>query len=88
MKKPVLIGVLFVAVVLGVLIYTSLNLATHEVEVCMAFGGQTACRKASGSTRDFALRTAVINACSQISSGVTDSGICERSEPVSTNWLK
>jgi len=88
MKKPVLIGVVFVLIVLGVIVYTSFNLASHTVEVCMGFGGQTACRTASGSSKDFALRTAINNACSQISSGVTDSGICERSEPLKETWIK
>jgi hypothetical protein len=88
MKKPVVIGVVFVLVVLGVLIYSTMNLVSHEVEVCMAFGGQTACRKAKGGAKTDVLRTAINNACSQISSGVTDSGICERSEPLKEDWIK
>lgn len=86
MKKPVLLGIVFVVVVIGVLIYSSLNLAQQRVEVCMQFGGRTACRTAAGSTKDFALRTATSNACAQIASGVTDSTACERSEPVKVTW--
>lgn len=88
MKKPVLFGILFVLIVLGVLIYSSLNLAGKRVEVCMAFRGATACRTASGSTEEFALRTATNNACAQISSGVTDSIACENAPPVKVTWLK
>ena len=86
MKKPVLIGILFVAAVIVVLIYSTMNLAQQRVEVCMQFNGRVACRTAAGSTKDFALRTATSNACAQIASGVTDSTACERSEPVKVTW--
>jgi hypothetical protein len=86
MKKPVLLGILFCAIVLAVIIYSSMNLARQRVEVCMQFNGNTACRTAAGSTKEFALRTATSNACAQISSGVTDSIACERSEPVKVTW--
>lgn len=86
MKKPVLIGIIFVAAVLAVLIYSTMNLAQQRVEVCVQYQGRSACRTAKGSTKDFALRTATSNACAQIASGVTDSTACERSEPVSVTW--
>jgi hypothetical protein len=86
MKKPVLIGVIFIAVVLAVIIYSSMNLAKIRVEACMQFNGQTNCRTAAGSTKDFALRTAITNACAGISSGVTDSIACERGEPLKITW--
>lgn len=88
MKKPVLLGILFLLIVIGVMVYSTMNLARHRVEVCMTFGGQTSCRTASGSTQDFALRTAVSNACATIASGVTDSMACERSTPAKLTWLK
>jgi hypothetical protein len=86
MKKPVLIGILFVVAVLAVLVYSTLNLAQQRVEVCMQFNGREACRTAAGSNKDFALRAATSNACAQIASGVTDSTACERSEPVKVTW--
>jgi len=89
MKKPaVLLGILFVAVVLGVLIYSSMNLSGKRVEVCVSFHGAQACRTASGQTEEFALRTATNNACAQVSSGVTDSIACENAPPVKVTWLK
>ena len=88
MKKPVLIGIVFVLLVLGVLVYSSLNLSGKRVEVCMAYRGANACRTASGSTEEFALRTAITNACAQIASGVTDSIACENAPPVKVTWLK
>jgi hypothetical protein len=86
MKKPVVIGIVFVAAVIAVLIYSTMNLAQQRVEVCVQFNGRQACRTAAGSTKDFALRTATSNACAQIASGVTDSTACERSEPLRVTW--
>ncbi len=88
MKKPVLVGVIFVFVVLGVLVYSTMNLAKHRVEVCITFQGHAACRTASGTTEDFARHTAITNACSQISSGVTDSIACENTQPDNVTVLK
>jgi hypothetical protein len=88
MKKPVLLGILFLAVVAGVLVYSTLSLNQARVEVCMEFRGAQSCRTASGANRDFALKTAKANACALIASGVTDTLACEHNEPVSVRWLK
>jgi Flp pilus assembly protein TadG len=87
-KKPVLIAIIFVVVVLGAIIYSSMNLSKYQVEVCMTFNGQTSCRTASGTTKDETLQTAVTNACADIAGGVTDSIACERTEPTKETWLK
>jgi hypothetical protein len=86
MKKPVLIGVLLFAALMALIAYSTMNMASHRVEVCMQFNGSTACRTASASTKDFAYRTAMQNACAQIASGVTDSLACERGTPVNVTW--
>jgi hypothetical protein len=88
MKKPVIVGIVFVLVVLAVIVYSTMNLASHRVEVCMQFKGQTNCRIASGSTEQFALKTAISNACAGIASGVTDSIACEQSPPNKVTWLR
>jgi hypothetical protein len=88
MNKPVVVGIVIVAVILAVIIYSSFNLTGHRVEACMAFNGQNACRTASGSTEEFARRTAISNACAQIASGVTDSIACEGSAPTKLTQLK
>jgi hypothetical protein len=74
--------------VLGVLVYSTMNLAKHRVEVCITFQGHASCRTASGTTEDFARRTAITNACAQISSGVTDSIACENTQPDIVKVLK
>jgi hypothetical protein len=88
MKKPVLVGIVIVLVILGIVIYSSLNLTGHRYEACMSFKGQTNCRTASGSSDEFAIRTAVSNACAEIASGVTDTIACEQSKPTKLTKLK
>jgi len=87
-KKPVLVGIIIVLVILGVIVYSSMNLASHRYEACMTFGGQTNCRTASGSTEQFAMRTAISNACAAIASGVAASIACEQSQPTKLTKLK
>ncbi|MEI9812462.1 MAG: hypothetical protein WDO18_07195 [Acidobacteriota bacterium] len=88
MKKPVLAGILIVLVILGIMIYSSLNLSGHRVEVCVEFRGQTTCKIARGADEQTALRTAIDNACGEMASGVTDSMACTRSQPTKVTILK
>ena len=88
MRKPVLLGVIFAGIVLAVLIYTSFGNQKHRCEVCVAYDGRTACRKASAATKESALRSATDNACAQIASGVTATMVCTAAEPVSVHWLQ
>ena len=87
MNKTVMIGIVFVLVVLGFLVYSSMHIAQYRVEVCVAFRGTTQCRTASADTQDHALRSAQSNACALIASGVTETMQCERSTPTSVKWL-
>ncbi len=87
-RKPVLFGILFLLLVLGAIVYSSMNLTKYRVEVCMNFHGQSTCRTAAGTTKEEALQTAVTNACGDIAGGVTDSIACERTEPAKETWLK
>ena len=88
MKKAALAGGIFAAVVAGALVYSTMTLGTHRVEVCMEYNGVTSCRTVSGSKREETLRTAISNACATIASGVTDSMACDRTEPKKVTWLK
>ena len=88
MRKPVLFGILFALLVLAYIVYSSMNLAGHRVEVCITFNGRTNCRTASGATEEFARRTATSNACAELASGVTDSIGCENTPPTSVKVLK
>lgn len=88
MSKPVILAIIFFAAILAVVAFSTMNLSQHRVEVCVAFGGRTNCRTASGSSEQFALRTATTNACADVASGVTDSIACENAPPTKVTWLK
>lgn len=88
MKKPVLAGIVVVAIILAIMVYSSLNLTRHRVEVCMDFDGKTNCKIASGATETDAMRTAMTNACAEIAFGVTDTMNCGRKEPSKYTVLK
>ena len=86
MKNSVWLGILFLAVVIGFIVYSTLTTGRVRCQVCITYRGQKACRTASASTRDLALRTATENACALLSSGVTDSNQCNNTPPDSVNW--
>jgi hypothetical protein len=87
-KKAALIGITFVILVVGALVYSTMTLGTHRVEVCMEFKGMASCRTVSGSRKEETLRTAISNACATIASGVTDSMACDQTTPQKVTWLK
>ena len=88
MRKPVVAGVIFVLLVLGVIVYSTMTLAKHRVEVCVEFNGKTNCKTASATTEQFAQQTATTNACGEIAFGVTETLACEHSVPVKVTRLK
>ena len=87
MRKTLWLGVLFVAVIVAALVYTSVGAARHRCEVCMTYMGRTSCKTASAGSRQEALRTATQNACADIASGMTESNQCENGAPQSVRWL-
>lgn len=88
MKKPAIwIGIAMAIGILAVLVYSTLGLRQHRVEVCVSFDGQEMCRTASAATREQALRTATNNACALIAHGMTDSMACTSKPPLSVSWL-
>jgi len=88
MRKPVVAGIAFVLIVLGVIVYSTLTLTKHRVEVCIQFNGKTNCKTASAVSEEFAQQTAVSNACGEIAFGVTETVACQRSVPVKVTRLK
>ena len=89
MKKSVIVTIVFAAVVLAAILYTSLggSNSKYQVEICIAFQGQTQCRKAGAASRNEAVRTATDNACSLMTSGQSEFERCRNSRPVSEKWL-
>ena len=67
--------------VIGIVVYTSLRVGTIDCEVCIRMDGREACRTVTAATREDALRGAIDNACAQLTSGVTGTLRCSRTEP-------
>ena len=88
MKKTVWLAIVFVALVLGYIVVSSFQGGRSRCRVCMAFKGQRDCRTASAANRQEAQRTAVTNACAQLSSGVIETNQCETTPPESVTWLQ
>ncbi len=70
----------------GAAFFAALFLATGreaavECEVCLEFGGRSACRTGSASDRKGAMRGAGAAACAVLSSGVTQGMACDRTSP-------
>lgn len=86
MKATVWLAIAFGVAVVGYIMVSSFKGERVRVEVCMSFRGRNDCRTASAANRQEALRTAVTNACAQLSSGVIDTNQCETSPPVSVTW--
>jgi len=85
-KKPVWIGIGFLLLVFGVVLYSTMNISRYRVKVCMQYQGQFNCATAAGETKELALRQAVATACATIAGGVTGTLACERGEPGSVEW--
>jgi hypothetical protein len=82
------VGLAFFIGVLGVIVYSSMNLRQFRVAVCMTYEGRTECRAASGTTREEAIRSAVDNACTTIAPGMSNFRLCETSAPASVRDVK
>jgi hypothetical protein len=76
MTRAVLIGVVFAAGMLVLIVLAVRSSFKHTCEVCVAFDGRTECRSASGRTPEEATRTAIDNACAFVASGMTDTVAC------------
>ena len=74
---------------LGYVVYSSMRLGEHKVEVCMTFNGRSDCGTAAGASEEFARRTATTNACAKLgASGVNETIACENTQPTSVRVLK
>lgn len=69
------------ALALALIVYSSFRQSQVSCEVCISYAGTSQCRTASGTTREEAIRTATNNACTYISSGMSDSIRCGNTPP-------
>ncbi len=85
-KWPVILGMLFVVLVIGVLIVTSRGNAAYRCEVCVTFNGRTVCRNGAAATEAGAERIASDTACTDLSSGMTSLMQCQSNAPRKVTW--
>ena len=69
----------------GWLFYSSEMEGRIICEGCITYGGNTACAKAAAATREDSLRQLTTIACTELAGGMTDSIMCNQSEPDKAN---
>ena len=74
-------AVVFLVPVIGIVVYSSLHVAEYECDVCITFDGQQVCRTVTGKTETEGIHTGTNNACANLTSGMTNSMRCERTQP-------
>ena len=77
----VLAGLMLGAAFFAAMLFATQRESAVQCELCMEFGGRTACRTASAVDRDAAVRGALTTACAVLSSGVTQGHECDRTPP-------
>ena len=85
LRKPLIRIILTVlaGLVLVLIVYSSFRQSRVACEVCIVYRGTRQCRTASGATEEDAIRTATDNACTFVSSGMSDSIQCSNTPPAS-----
>jgi hypothetical protein len=75
-KWPVILGIGFVLLVAGYLVYSSFGNSSIKCEVCVTYRGRSNCGTSAASSREQAERTALDLACDRLGSGMTELGQC------------
>jgi hypothetical protein len=78
-----LAGLALAALFLGALFFATARETGVRCEVCIDFAGARACRAASASDRDKAVREGMTTACAVLAHGVTEAFACQRISPSS-----
>lgn len=86
MSKTTIVSILFLLSVLGIVVYSTLNLQEFSCEVCITFHGRTNCARAAGTSMEEAQRTATDTACAPITGGMSETIACSNTLPDSVNW--
>jgi len=77
----VIIGIVLGAAFAGMMAWAVMQEGQVRCDVCVDYGGRSACRTGSGIDRDAAVQGAIYNACAILSSGVTDGIECSAPAP-------
>ena len=81
MSKTAVAVIVVLLALVALIAYSMKGVGGHTCEVCIEFDGRTECRTAKGATREEAIRTATDNACALLTSGMTESIRCGRTQP-------
>lgn len=87
MNKPGLYIAVFIAVVIALIVYSTMGGTRYRAEICMVYQGRSACKTVTGKSETSVLRGGISNACADIASGVTQTMGCEQTQPQSVKWL-
>ena len=82
------IMVLGALLLLGVLVYSSVQQTRKRYEVCVSFKGSSHCATAAGSTYDQAVRSAQEIDCELLANGRDENMVCLANPPASVRALK
>ena len=75
------IGVALALLFLAALVVATLRETATSCEVCVEFGGRSACRRAAAAEPAEAIQMAQSTACAELSGGVTQGMACQRTPP-------
>jgi len=81
----VIVGVLVGAAFIAAMVYATLGESQVRCEVCIDYGGASACRSSAAVDRKNAVSGAVAAACAVLSGGVTDGIACTNTSPRSVS---
>ncbi len=81
MGKTTKATVVFLALLIGIVVYRSMTITHFECDVCVSFAGERTCRTAASGDRKAAIESAVTSACATLASGMTDSIRCQNTPP-------
>jgi hypothetical protein len=72
----------------GILLYSSMQQTRNKYEVCVNFKGMVHCATASGATPADAIRSAQDIDCSMLANGRDEVMVCVASPPASSRQIK
>jgi len=73
--------IVFLALMVGIVVYRSMTITHLECDVCVTFQGVQACRTAASGDRKATVESAVTSACATLASGMTESIRCQNTPP-------
>lgn len=83
MARKLVVIALVVLAAGGLFFYMTVSSVKYECEIVLEYKGRSVSARASGATKEDALRTAVTAACGQLTSGMAELIQCESTPPKS-----